>query len=965
MADQFIKTEQALNSIIEAYDRHKIAVQQNVTVLMQLNQEYAKLPSDFISAQQQIIEADKRQISTKQALAEAIKNENQARQSDLKTLQEQERLKQQTLRTQATESRTKAASIRLQETQVRQQNRINRELEREQRQLQRTTGMYNMVQQRVTALTREYNNLATRKELNNDLTVLEEARLSSLESRLQKYLGVLNKVDNNIGNFRRNVGNYGSAWNGLGNSLNQLTREAPAFANSIQTGFLAISNNLPILVDEINRLNEANKALVAQGQPTTSVLRQIASALFSWQTALSIGVTLLTIYGKDLVTFARNLFTAEKATESVGLSQERLNEIFEATGKAVGAQITELDLLGDALNDVTQSEENREKALQRLQQLYPTYFNNLNLEKSSLQDISTAIQQVTKDIIQQAFVKAVIAEIEEEAAKLAEAQKEAALQTNQLRQESRDVAPQLEIERLKLEQLRATLRQNREERFLSEEQLQKLGEELINQANIVGRLELVQRRSQRQESEIQKALQARENTTTELINRLKELIDTEDILGNFQDQNIKKNEETKTVVDGSLQSFQELRAQLVDQRDRLATTNEEYEKYTEQIRLVDVAIKFLTTSFKPLTELQDLETEKLKENTEAFDEFSRMVEQTEETIRSFKAEAEGLISDVSFAFLDDAGLGSLTAFFDGTFETLNAGLDSISDNSERTMKKFALNFQLIGDAAQEVFSFITQLDQQRFQMQLQNLEQERDVALQFAGESESARIAIEEQFDRRRAQIQQKQAEANKKNTLFNIAINTAQGITAALASVPPNIPLSVAIGLIGAAQAAAVAGREIPAFRYGGETKEAGNILVNDAPGMHYKEVVETSNMFMFPKERNTVMKVPKNTKIHKNYGAFMEQLNNTLFSNNIAPASGELFGHTMQNIITNGGSITKKELYEVMSTQTEKMVRAYQNTKGLQVNIDKNGFNASVKNGLSRKNVLNNRFQFRGQKV
>jgi hypothetical protein len=36
---------------------------------------------------------------------------------------------------------------------------------------------------------------------------------------------------------------------------------------------------------------------------------------------------------------------------------------------------------------------------------------------------------------------------------------------------------------------------------------------------------------------------------------------------------------------------------------------------------------------------------------------------------------------------------------------------------------------------------------------------------------------------------------------LFNIAIDTAQGIVSALLITPPNVPLSVAIGVLGAVQ--------------------------------------------------------------------------------------------------------------------------------------------------------------------
>jgi hypothetical protein len=65
-----------------------------------------------------------------------------------------------------------------------------------------------------------------------------------------------NKMNQAIGNYRSNVGNYSSAWNGLGMSIQQVAREMPNFAQSMQLGFLAISNNLPILADELKRAKD-------------------------------------------------------------------------------------------------------------------------------------------------------------------------------------------------------------------------------------------------------------------------------------------------------------------------------------------------------------------------------------------------------------------------------------------------------------------------------------------------------------------------------------------------------------------------------------------------------------------------------------------------------------------------------------------------------------------------------------
>lgn len=143
----------------------------------------------------------------------------------------------------------------------------------------------------------------------------------------------LKAIDSAVGKYGRNVGNYASGWNGLANSVNQLTREAPAFANSLNTGFMALSNNIPILADEINNLKIRNEELAASGKPTVSVTQSLIGAFFSWQTALSVGVTLLTVYGGKLLEYVFNTNGAKESTDRLTESLKnkgiQLNENLE------------------------------------------------------------------------------------------------------------------------------------------------------------------------------------------------------------------------------------------------------------------------------------------------------------------------------------------------------------------------------------------------------------------------------------------------------------------------------------------------------------------------------------------------------------------------------------------------------------------------------------------------------------
>jgi hypothetical protein len=162
-------------------------------------------------------------------------------------------------------------------------------------------------------------------------------------------------AEQGVGEFQRNVGNYASGFNPLSNSINQLTREMPAFANSVQTGFMAISNNIPAFFDAIKGIKTANEELRAQGQPTKSMLSQLGAAFFSWGTALSVGVTLLTVYGKELVNFVIDLV---KGKDAIAAINSAMAATYENTTKIIEKEIESMLNLQVARKQITEEEKN-------------------------------------------------------------------------------------------------------------------------------------------------------------------------------------------------------------------------------------------------------------------------------------------------------------------------------------------------------------------------------------------------------------------------------------------------------------------------------------------------------------------------------------------------------------------------------------------------------------------------------
>lgn len=116
------------------------------------------------------------------------------------------------------------------------------------------------------------------------------------------------------------------SFNGLNMATQQLVRELPAATMGLNTFFLAISNNLPVFADQIRQVSAENRRLAASGQPTVGVFKQIIGSLFSWQTALILGVTALTMYGKEIGNWIAGLFKGKEAVDAAKEAQDGLNK---------------------------------------------------------------------------------------------------------------------------------------------------------------------------------------------------------------------------------------------------------------------------------------------------------------------------------------------------------------------------------------------------------------------------------------------------------------------------------------------------------------------------------------------------------------------------------------------------------------------------------------------------------------
>jgi hypothetical protein len=241
-------------------------------------------------------------------------------------------------------------------------------------------------------------------------TLNEEERNSQFGQELLKRIQLVDtkikELDASIGNHQRNVGNYASHWDGLGFSIQQVARELPSISYGLNTFFVAISNNLPILADDIRRAIAKYKAAVAEGKAATPVWKQIVKSIFSWQTALVGGITLLTLYGNEIADWVEELFKGKKQIDAAAIAQEHLHNAISKGTTDAQREITKLDLLYKAATDTSKAYDERRIAIEKLQKEYPAYFGNMNAELIAAGMLKNKYDELRASIIEISRAKA-------------------------------------------------------------------------------------------------------------------------------------------------------------------------------------------------------------------------------------------------------------------------------------------------------------------------------------------------------------------------------------------------------------------------------------------------------------------------------------------------------------------------------------------------------------------------------
>ena len=248
-----------------------------------------------------------------------------------------------------------------------------------------------------------YNRLSAQYALNkirlNQMSAAEREAADSgkkLETETNAIYQQMIKLQEATGNYRLSVGHYQKTWDGLGISISQVVRELPVAAVSLNTFFLSISNNIPMVVDEIKRLRRQNELLAAEGKKQISVTGSIVKALFGWNTALVVLLTVFSMYGKEIITWIDKTLAGRDAAKSFEDALEDLNsELGKGSTGAYGQQIAVLRRLsenwrdlGDNIKAQTQWIKDNEKE-----------FGKLGITIDNINDANNAFVENTESVV--------------------------------------------------------------------------------------------------------------------------------------------------------------------------------------------------------------------------------------------------------------------------------------------------------------------------------------------------------------------------------------------------------------------------------------------------------------------------------------------------------------------------------------------------------------------------------------
>tara|TARA_R110000744_G_scaffold53445_2_gene114132 strand:- start:550 stop:2364 length:1815 start_codon:yes stop_codon:yes gene_type:complete len=221
------------------------------------------------------------------------------------------------------------------------------------------------------------------------------------------------------------VSKYKSAVNGVGTSTTKMSKGVAngssamtAFSRTVQDapfGMMGVSNNITNLTEQFGYLKArtgsaggALKAMLTDLKGFGGITLLISLATSAWL-----------VYGDKITQAFDSTAKLKKETKA-------LTEATKGLMGTVGKEISTLNILLKVAKDETISKAKREKAIKKINALYPDYLGNLTLEGVNSKKTTEQVNKLTQALIKQATVKGLLSRISELATKKFDAEQKQA-----------------------------------------------------------------------------------------------------------------------------------------------------------------------------------------------------------------------------------------------------------------------------------------------------------------------------------------------------------------------------------------------------------------------------------------------------------------------------------------------------------------------------------------------------------
>lgn len=308
---------------------------------------------------------------------------------------------------------------------------------------------YDALSQRYRAMKILYDNMTESERQNN----------SEFVAGLRDLYEKMNLLQQATGKYQLQVGNYSKAMTGLNIATQQVLRELPTLANSATTFAIAISNNIPILVDNILAVKKANAASIsyknalleqaaaeeaagnaaqakklridAAAVSTTTVAKGLISSIFSWQTLIIGVLTILPMFLRKLEQKKKAMKENAEATkeeakamgDAITLTTLRAKTM-EEERKAVIRNTKALESLVKIAYDERRSTDERNEAIKAIKREYPEYLDFVAQEGHNYSTTKETLMGYIEWLQNEALVKSKLNKITELSIQLEDKQRE-------------------------------------------------------------------------------------------------------------------------------------------------------------------------------------------------------------------------------------------------------------------------------------------------------------------------------------------------------------------------------------------------------------------------------------------------------------------------------------------------------------------------------------------------------------